>query len=424
MKILWITNQATPLIAKNIGINVGHGGGWLVELSKQLSNNSDIELGIAFPSPENKGFLSGKIDNISYYANPFEKETTKFNYNNINGFEKIIREFEPDMVHIWGTEYIHSYCAILACENLNLLENTVVSIQGLVSIYEKHFYGFIDKKCINRFTLKELIKGNSLIQQKKAFSKRGKYEIETLRKANHVIGRTDWDQACSMQINPTIKYHSCNETLRNQFYNKKWNLDQCEKHSIFVSQSQYPIKGLHILLEALPAILEKYPNTIVYTTGKDRLDKSMKSILKDGTYDKYLKALIKKHSLENHIVSLGNLNEDKMSDRFCKSHVFVSASSIENSPNSVGEAMLLGVPVVTSDVGGVKNMIIHEEEGFVYQADAPYMLAYYVCKIFGNDEIAVEFSRNGRRHAQQTHNREINLLNLLNIYKEIGKHNN
>jgi len=424
MRILWITNQATPLIASKIGINIGHGGGWLVELSRQLSANHDIELCIAFPISKSKKLLKGIVDNIHYYAVPFKKDKTKFHSSDVGKFEAIIREFQPDIIHIWGTEYIHSYCAMLACKNFNLLENTVVSIQGLVSIYEKHFYGFIEKKHVNKFTIKELIKRNNLVKQKKDFVKRGKYEIETLRMARHVIGRTDWDKACSTQINPHVRYHFCNETLRKQFYNKKWDLEKCERHSIFVSQSQYPIKGLHIVLEALPTILERYPDTVVYTTGKNRLDRSIKSILKEGTYDKYLKSLIRKYSLENHIVFLGDLNENEMCDRFCKSHVLVSASSIENSPNSVGEAMLLGVPVVASDVGGVKNMLTHGEEGYVYQADAPYMLAYYVCRIFEDDKIALKFSRNARKHAQKTHDRKENLANLLMIYREIGKFDN
>ena len=69
-----------------------------------------------------------------------------------------------------------------------------------------------------------------------------------------------------------------------------------------------------------------------------------------------------------------------MKERFLKSNVFVSPSTIENSPNSLGEAMLLGIPCISSDVGGVKNLLKHEEEGYVYQTDAPYMLAYYVKK--------------------------------------------
>ena len=71
----------------------------------------------------------------------------------------------------------------------------------------------------------------------------------------------------------------------------------------------------------------------------------------------------------------------------------MSASTIENSPNSVGEAMLLGCPVVSSCVGGVPDMLEHGREGFLYQASVPYMLAWYVKRVFGDDELAMGFPR-------------------------------
>ena len=92
--------------------------------------------------------------------------------------------------------------------------------------------------------------------------------------------------------------------------------------------------------------------------------------------------------LERNVVFTGPLDEEKMCQRYLKSNVFVCPSSIENSPNSLGEAMVLGVPCVASDVGGVSDMLKHKEEGFVYQTDAPYMLAHYVCEIFEN-EVAI-----------------------------------
>ena len=67
-------------------------------------------------------------------------------------------------------------------------------------------------------------------------------------------------------------------------------------------------------------------------------------------------------------------------------------STIENSPNSLGEAMLLGLPCISSHVGGVANMLVHGVEGFLYPSDEPYMISYYVCKLFENDNLARRFS--------------------------------
>ena len=110
-----------------------------------------------------------------------------------------------------------------------------------------------------------------------------------------------------------------------------------------------------------------------------------------------------------------------MKSMYMKANVFVSASSIENSPNSLGEAMLLGVPCVSSRVGGVHNLMEHGKEGYVYPADEIYMLAYYICDLFGDYKKACEFGKRARHHAMKTHDPILNRERLADIYSIIAK---
>ena len=55
-----------------------------------------------------------------------------------------------------------------------------------------------------------------------------------------------------------------------------------------------------------------------------------------------------------------------MKERYLKSGLFVCCSAIENSPNSLGEAMLLGLPCVTADVGGIKSIFDADKDGIMY----------------------------------------------------------
>lgn len=417
MRILWITNQPVPVIAEDMGAPAGISGGWMNELSRQLAEKNIM--GMVFPIPKNNEYREGSAGNIHYYALPMDKKVVRKSQKHTECFEKIIKSFRPDIIHIWGTEYVHTFLAVNACKNVEMLDRTVISIQGLVSVISRHFYGHIEEKKLNIPTIKDFLYRDSLKKQCKNFIMRGKYEIASIRMVNHVIGRTDWDYACTSQINPEVHYHFCNETLRNFFYQKQWRLESCERYSLFVSQCQYPLKGFHHALEALAIIVKKYPNAHLYTTGRELLKDDVKEKLFDSRYDRYIREQIRILHLEKNVTFLGTLSEKEMCEQFCKTHVFISASSIENSPNSVGEAMLLGVPVVASDVGGVKNLLVHAQEGFVYQADAPYMLAYYVSRIFENDELAEKFSVNGRAHALQTHNKERNLVQLTDIYQKI-----
>lgn len=417
MRILWITNYPVPDIAKDLGMSVGVSGGWMHELSRQLAETNTM--GMVFPISQNSEYKEGCTLDIHYYAVPMDKKVIRNEMKQITCFEKIIKAFQPDVIHIWGTEYVHTFLAVNACKNIGVLDRTVISIQGLVSVIARHYYGHIEERKLRIPTLKDLLYGDSLKIQREDYIARGKYEIASLQMAKHVIGRTDWDYACTNQINPRLQYHFCNETLRDIFYRKQWDLAICEKHSLFVSQCQYPLKGFHHALEALAIIVKRWPDAHLYTTGRNLLKKDLKERVFDSTYERYIIRQIKTLHLEKNVTFLGTLSESEMCEQFCKMHVFVSASSIENSSNSIGEAMCLGVPVVASDVGGTKNLLVHGQEGFVYQADAPYMLAYYVTKIFENDKLAETFSINAKVHAEQTHNKAKNLNELMEIYNKI-----
>ena len=81
-----------------------------------------------------------------------------------------------------------------------------------------------------------------------------------------------------------------------------------------------------------------------------------------------------------------------MCKRYLQSHVFVCPSFIENSPNSVGEAQLLGIPCIASFVGGVSDMVVDGETGLLYRFEEVEMLAAAVCRIFTDDKFAKRLS--------------------------------
>jgi glycosyltransferase involved in cell wall biosynthesis len=147
---------------------------------------------------------------------------------------------------------------------------------------------------------------------------------------------------------------------------------------------------------------------------------SLKDKIKISGYGKYILQLIKKNNLEGHVKFLGKLEADMMCARFLKTHVFICPSAIENSPNSVGEAMLLGVPVVSSDVGGVHNLLIDKKDGILYPKNKTNQLKNAVLSIFDDDKLAMSLSSNARAHALVTHDPETNYQRLLEIYNEIN----
>lgn len=413
MKILWFCSFPPASVAKARGKSPNRFGGWIDGALKALASAPNISLFVCYPQVESKDIIIGDTEYCQYFGIHTNKDISEYDSTLKDDFDKIIKLVNPNAIHFWGAEFPFFYAAVQA---INHSIPSICSIQGLCGIYATHYYANLPEKIYRKVTFRDLVRKDSIIKQKSKYILRGKYEELILGNVEHVIGRTEWDRALAGFIAPQAIYHHCNETLRDMFYIKanSWCYDTCEKHSIFVSQSGYPIKGFHNAIEALRMVIVKYPDSIIYTTGNNPFDIPW---YRRSAYQDYLKGLIYDYGLTDNVVFMGALDQNQMCERFLKSNVFVSSSSIENSPNSVGEAMLLGVPVVASYVGGTMNLLSDKKDGYLYQADAPYMLAYYINKVFDAGNKAKTLGEAGYKHALSTHNPEINLKDLISIYK-------
>ncbi|MBO5341836.1 MAG: glycosyltransferase [Lachnospiraceae bacterium] len=410
MRVLWKCNIPLPEIALKENVTKSNAGGWLDGLYQKMKVDSSIELGICFPCEKE---LKGNINGVEYYSFIPKGNGKKDIKEMKEKFKEIISEFQPDMIHIFGTEYSHTYALV---EAYGKRERTLIQIQGLVSVYANHYMAGVPIKTQLGLYPKDLYYWDMLVVQRENFKKQGIWECAAIKNVMHIIGRTDWDRACVEQINQNANYYSCNENLRECFYEDEWSADNIQPHSIFVSQCSYPIKGLHHVLIAAGILKEQYGDIQVITTGENFLEKKN---YKKTAYQRYLSELIRENNLEENVCFMGSLSDVEMKEMYLKSNVFVSASSIENSSNSIGEAMLLGVPVISSYVGGIANLLRNGEEGILYQPDAPYMLAYYIRQLFEDADLAKRMSKAARKRAFQTHDRDRNVMRTIDIYNKI-----
>lgn len=153
--------------------------------------------------------------------------------------------------------------------------------------------------------------------------------------------------------NPKASYYQLNETLRSNFYEGQWDPKNCKSHQILVSQGDYPLKGLHYVLLAMPLIKSRFSDVSLVVTGNSIVaQKTLKDKIKLSAYGKYLLLLIQNLKLKEKVTFTGKLDADRMKQKLLDSGLFLCPSSLENSPNSLGEAMLLGYALYSSCVGG------------------------------------------------------------------------
>ena len=108
-----------------------------------------------------------------------------------------------------------------------------------------------------------------------------------------------------------------------------------------------------------------------------------------------------------------------MKQAFLDANVYVMPSAIENSPNSLCEAQILGVPVIASYCGGVSSLMENEMTGYYYRYEEYEMLAYLVIRLFKEKNFLI-LSQQEQKVASVRHDREKNAKELIAIYKKLS----
>lgn len=418
MKILWVSLVEFPPLSEKLGKIAPAHCGWLYSSAKAvLKIMPELQLGVIVYS-YNKSFEEYEVDGIKYYLVPSKRMST-VDCKQVEGCRKALNLFRPDLIHIHGTEY--SLAKAVCMANAGQIK-IIANIQGLAQPYIQYADGGLSfKDKLLNITPLDFYRGTFLLNIKRSFKKRALCENYVITHITDIVGRTQWDHDHVKTVNPNLRYHFMNETLRDSFYEMPiWNFDKCKKHTIFVSNSGAALKGAHQVLKALPIILREYPDTIVNFCGSSVMNNDLRTLLHMQGYHLYLRRLVKRLGVQEHVNFLGALSEEKMKQAFLEANVYVMPSAIENSPNSLCEAQILGVPVVASYCGGTPTLVDDGKTGFFYRYEEIEMLAQIIMRLFQQNNFD-DLSEDERMHACVRHDKVSNAERLKQIYLMLGE---
>lgn len=417
MKVLWVSLVKFPPLCEYLGEPVPAHCGWMYASAKaMLKAIPEVSLGVIVYSYGGK-YEKYDIEGVTYYLVPTGRidRTSK---KQIAACRQAITDFAPHLIHIHGTE--HSLAKAVCVANVSGVR-IIANIQGLAGPYMRYADGGLSlwDKWTN-ITPLDFYRGTFLLNAKRSFEHRAECEHYVLTHITDIIGRTQWDYDHVMTVNPRLRYHFMNETLRDSFYEKPlWNYARCKKHTIFVSNSGSALKGAHQVLKALPFILRQYPDTVVNFCGSSVMSNNLKDLLRFQGYHLYLRRLVKRLHLQEHVHFLGSLSEVQMKQQFLDANVYVMPSAIENSPNSLCEAQILGTPVVASYCGGTPTLLTDGQTGYFYRYEEFEQLAQIVMRIFAEIDFK-ELSEQEHKVAFARHSKSGNAAVLKSIYHSLS----
>lgn len=418
MHVLWLVSMVLPQAALACGLASASdvSGGWLTGQLTALQPQEDLRLTVACVDGRQSAALHGEREGVTYHILPDARD-----------FAPLLQALQPDLVHIWGTEYVAADAMLTAAQTNRL--PVLVGIQGVMQDCAAHLCDGVPAAYRRSTPLDRLldraIPGALLDKMQTNFDALARSEAALLGRAHYVTGRTAFDRDAVSRLAPRARYFVCNETLRPLFY--QGPLWQPRQHGrvpvLLLSQGNYPLKNLHTVLEALPAILQRWPDATLRIAGWPPLDKGpllRPLIARLFPYQRYCHDLAVKLQLTRHIHYTGPLDAAAMRQAYLDADLFLLPSLSENSPNSLGEAMLLGAPCVASRAGGIPDMMTHGREGLVYGAPLDEKaLADTVTALLDAPDGGAALGQAARARALQTHDAAANVRTLLGIYQTI-----
>lgn len=411
MKVLWFTNTAAGA-GEYLNLN-SFGGGWLDGLSSSLKDNVDLH--IAFyhnqdiPEFTFKGItyhpIDMKLSKIKIIKNIFFPHVK--DEDDLKQYLKIIDRVNPDLIHIHGTE--NPFGCIVHHTSLPV----VFSIQGIISSILDKYYSGIDKaygKFKNKGSLKELILQNNFNKAHRFLRTQKVIEQKNLLRAKYIIGRTKWDERVTRVLAPKSQYFHNDEILRNKFYEHEWQPGfdgQCLK--IYSTNGNSIYKGFETICKTL-YLLQQYGINVEWRVAGIKPSDTIVSIVKKMLGNEFP---------DSGLVFLGPINDEEIIRNLKNADVYVMPSHIENSPNNLCEAMILGLPCIATCAGGTGSILENGEEGILIQDGDAYSMAGSVLELYHNFNIAIQMGADARKKALKRHEKTKIINDLLKIYHNI-----
>lgn len=231
------------------------------------------------------------------------------------------------------------------------------------------------------------------------------------REANRLIANTLYTKNLLLKVNPDIRNIEIIPVgLDTALFSKSKSNNNAFR--ILYCGRLVKFKGSTLTIDILLELLRRgYENINLVLIG-------------EGELRKELEAKIKKHKLEKFVSLKGNLIQKDIIKYLANSNVFLlpgtsdSDGRCENQGLVIQEAQAMELPVVVSDVGGMKYGLIPNITGYVVKENDITGFADILENIINNPKKAAEMGKKGRVFVVENYDSNVLVNNLISIYKK------
>jgi glycosyltransferase involved in cell wall biosynthesis len=164
---------------------------------------------------------------------------------------------------------------------------------------------------------------------------------------------------------------------------------------LFVGRLE-PRKGVDTLLACAPRLLSEHPNARLTLVGDDPQSTYRNQFLRDVT----------EGTVVDRVVFTGRLSDDELVERYASCDIFVAPSRFESFGLILLEAMMMGKPVVACDVGGMRMIVGHDENGYLVPPDDTEALGRALGRLVDSPDLRLRLGKRSRELYRERFSRE------------------
>ncbi len=172
-----------------------------------------------------------------------------------------------------------------------------------------------------------------------------------------------------------------------RFYPKQRGIHQETPHLI-VTRNLEAIYGIKTAIEAIAKLKQQHP-------------KIKLSIAGSGPQKNELQQFTKNCGLDDNVVFTGKLTPEEIAKLYQSADIMLNPTTVDNMPNSVLEAMASGVPVVTTDVGGIPYIVKDGETALMTKVNDAESMAFQINRLLNGVSLADKLRTNGLQQVRQ-----------------------
>jgi glycosyltransferase involved in cell wall biosynthesis len=334
----------------------GRGGGqgctWLPQLAQGFAAHPEFEIHWVVLDRRKAGATTVERFGQHFHRLPATSVSLDLALGNLPArwiLRKSLRRLQPDIVHAWGTELI--YPAALR----DFRGPTILSMQGVLTEYQR-IGGLPDDWRWRRMV---------------------SAEPAMIRSATIVTCESEWGIARVKEIDPSAECRLVEYGVHPRFYDVPWQPAADNSYALYVGGAGTR-KGFDLLIEAMKLLPDRAWE--LRLAGDDQMADAVEAA-----------GLTK-------VRSLGLLPWDQMQRELQGAWAFVLPTRGDTSPNSVKEARVIGLPVITSRHGGQAGYIKDGVNGRIVEPLDAGGLAAALCDVMGDFDRSRELGAG--RHAE------------------------